>query len=191
MTVSYHWLDAETTRLGLAELADVYTSAFSAPPYNEPSRVTDGFGNMLDRHRRRLGFRLSAAFAGDGGRMIGFAYGYSSRPGQHWHDLMRSVLGADLAAHWLNDCFELVELAVLPERQHQGIGGELHDMLLSSVVHDRALLSTLGIETPARRLYRRRGWEEVVGGFSYPHTAGPFYTVLGLDVVQFTRQESA
>ena len=190
MPIHRRLFDAETTRGQLPALAAVYTAAFAAPPFNEPPPITDGFAAMLDRHRRRLGFRLCAAIDDDSDALVGFAYGYSSRPGQHWHDLMRSILGAELAGEWLNDCFELVELAVLPARQGAGIGGQLHDMLLSSVVHDRALLSTLASETPGRRLYRRRGWQEVVGRFRYPHTAAPDYTVLGLDVVQFRKQET-
>ena len=188
MTIHCHWFDAEKTRMRLPDLAAIYTSAFAAPPYNESPRVTKGFDEMLDRHRRRLGFRLCAAVDDQNGALAGFAYGFSSRPGQPWHELMRTVLGAELAGHWLHDCFELVELAVAPEQQGLGSGGQLHDMLLSGIVHDRALLSTLAAETPARHLYRSRGWQEVVAKFRYPHTAAPHYTVLGLDVVEFIRQ---
>ena len=68
----------------------------------------------------------------------------------------------ELAEEWLDRHFEFVELAVDPIHQRRGIGGALHDALLQSLPHDRALLSTWQEERPARSLYLSRGWRIVV-----------------------------
>ncbi len=58
--------------------------------------------------------------------------------------------------------FEFVELAALLDVRGQGVGGRLHDALLTDLPHHRALL---GAEddpsTPAVRLYTKRGWRRL------------------------------
>jgi GNAT superfamily N-acetyltransferase len=76
---------------------------------------------------------------------------------------------------WGGGHFEVVELAVVPEMQGQGIGTALHDVLMSELPHRRALLSTWRFDCPARRLYVRRGWQLLV-----PDLDGS--SVFGLDL---------
>ena len=54
----------------------------------------------------------------------------------------------------------------------------LHDTLLSGLPNPRALLTTWSYDTPARRLYLRRGWRVLVQELSYEWESSLF----GLDL---------
>jgi GNAT superfamily N-acetyltransferase len=148
-------LEEVTSLAGLVDdLVTVYRSAFQVSPYFESDEDVLRFaGSSLPRHSERDGFRL--AVARQDGEAVGFGYGYTSAPGQWWHDRVVEALGEPARAA-LPGAFELVTLAVLGDRQGRGIGGALHDRLVDGV--ERAALSTLDGDTPARALYLRRGW---------------------------------
>ena len=145
----------------------VYAAAFARPPYRRGHAVADSFAQSLLNHSRRDGFRCAVA-RDEAGALAGFAYGYTSRPGQWWHDLVAGALGPAHAAVWMPGSFELVEFAVTPDSQGRGLGSRLHDSLLAGLPHPRALLSTMQAETVALQLYRRRGWVTLVEGFFFP-----------------------
>jgi ribosomal protein S18 acetylase RimI-like enzyme len=159
-------------------LTGVYAAAFGAPPYRESPQTAERFAGTLATHRVRAGFRMRVAGPA-GGRPVGFAYGYASAPGQWWHDRVAAAIGPQAAARWLVGGFEVVELAVLPEWQGAGIGGRLLDALLDGVGHATAVLSTLDMETPALRLYRRRGWR-AIGAMPSPRLGR--FLIMGLDL---------
>ncbi len=68
------------------------------------------------------------------------------------------VLGRSRAQQWLSDCFEFVELAVVPNYRRQGIGTQLHNHLLADLPHATALLITRE-NSPALQFYRHQGWQ--------------------------------
>ena len=109
----------------------------------------------MPRHAARDGFRLVES-RDDDGALVGFGYGYTSAPGQWWHDRVAAALGEPVAS-WLPGAFEVVTLAVRADRQGQGIGGELLDRLMEGV--ERAVLSTLEDAPLAVSLYLGRGWQ--------------------------------
>jgi len=123
----------------------VFAAAF-AMSATEAARFTAA----LTRHAARRDFRFFAATAPDTGRLLGFIYGYSGARGQWFHDLLRATLPPDLVARWLADSFELVEFGVLPEAQRRGLGGRLHDALLTGVANRTAILTTRQGDTAAR-----------------------------------------
>jgi len=90
---------------------------------------------------------------------------------------------------WLMDCFAFAELAVIPSARGQGLGGQLHDALLRGLPYRTAMLSTLSAETPALRLYRRRGWVMLLDDFVFPGGTHP-YAVMGLDLEKFTADQT-
>jgi GNAT superfamily N-acetyltransferase len=140
-----------------AEIVDVYREAFGASPYFEGEAEVARFAQQaLPRHVAHAGFRC--VVARDEGSVVGFAYGYTSAAGQWWHDWVVAQLDPPVAMEWTTDAFVLVELAVRPAAQGHGTGGRLHDAVLAGLPHRTALLSTRDEDTPARRLYRRRGW---------------------------------
>lgn len=164
-----------------AAIVRVYAAAFSQPPYlrGEPEALT--FADVFSRQRSRAGFRCIVAREGLQGALVGFVYGFTSLPGQWWHDQVTQRLSAEQRERWLSDAFELTELAVLPTHQGQGIGGQLHDRVLLGLPQRTAVLSTMQVETPAMALYRKRGWRVLLTNFLFSG-AVRMYAILGKDL---------
>jgi ribosomal protein S18 acetylase RimI-like enzyme len=152
----------------------VYGEAFSKPPYSDPDRGREIRQRLRETHSGRPGFQLLIARSGKE-RVLAMAYGYHGACGQWWHDTVGKALGHLEAAEWLGDSYELVEIAVHPAVQGNGIGAELIDSLLSTRNEATCVLSTR-TDSNAHRLYRRLGFEEIremaftKGGF-------PFYVM--------------
>ncbi len=150
------------------EVLTVYRAAFAAPPYSEGAAELAYFAQTLPRHAERAGFRFVAASEATTHQVVGFAYGYTGQPSQWWYDTVAAAMGEPLARVWLADCFEFVEMAVLPVMQGYGIGGRLHDAVLRGLPQCTAVLSTYRGDTNAMMLYRKRGWEALLEDFVYP-----------------------
>ncbi len=162
------------------QLQRVYLAAFSLPPYREGETDVVRFRESFMRHARRGGFRCVVAEDSSDG-VVGFGYGYTSKPGQWWRDVVEEALSKENAKKWLADAFELVELAVLPSMQGHGIGGRIHDELLRGLPHRTAVLSTFQAESPALKLYRNRGWITLLWDFDFPGAPRPIL-IMGLDL---------
>jgi ribosomal protein S18 acetylase RimI-like enzyme len=162
------------------QLQRVYVAAFSLPPYWEGETDVVRFRESFMRHARRDGFRCVVAREQELG-VVGFGYGYTSKPGQWWRDIVEEGLGKENAKKWLSDAFEFVELAVLPTKQGQGIGGRIHDELLRGLPNQTAVLSTYQAESPALKLYRKRGWITLLWDFNFPGAARPIL-IMGRDL---------
>jgi ribosomal protein S18 acetylase RimI-like enzyme len=130
------------------------------------------------RHAANEGFASRAALLEDG-TLVGFGYGYTTLPGQWWHDLVRRALPGELAPLWLGDAFELSELHVLPAFQGRGVGRQLLTHLADGLAHSAMLLSTPDADTRAFRLYRDLGFQDLRRGYLFPGDARPF-AVLGV-----------
>ena len=156
------------------DFVEIYRDAFCGPPYDETDEDVARFRDeKLPQHVGSHGFRC--AVARDGGDVVGFSYGHSGARGREWTDAAAEALGPALAAQWLDDHFELVELAVRRELRGRGLGSALHDRVLEGVPHRRAVLATWGEEYPAWHLYRRRGWQRLA-------PFGDRYVLMGLQL---------
>ena len=178
-------LTAAETLAHLDEIADVYRTTFRPPPHNETNEDAERFtGDILPRHAARRDFRCCVARAeAPGGAasispIVGFVYGYTGAPGEYWHDLVAHALDSATAAAWLPGSFEVVVLAVAPPHQGHGLGAALLAALLDGLPNPTALLSTKRIETPARYLYRTRGWVTLAEPFLFPGNPAE-YVVIG------------
>ncbi|NLG72058.1 MAG: GNAT family N-acetyltransferase [Chloroflexi bacterium] len=160
------------------DVLDAYRQAFALPPYERIEADVISFTDTLRRHSARDGFRFVAAVERPAGNLIGFAYGYTSRPGQWWHDRVTAAMEPEIARQWLSDAFEFVELAVCPEHHGRGYGGRLHDALLEGLAHRTAVLSTMQAETSGLILYRHRGWVTLLENFLFPGLQHP-YIIMG------------
>jgi ribosomal protein S18 acetylase RimI-like enzyme len=154
------------------EAMNIYVQAMSYPPHAGSQRAV-----TARRHTALRGFACRAALLDDG-TLVGFGYGYTTAPGQWWHDLVRNALDRGQAREWLANAFELSELHVLPEYQGAGTGRIVLTELAAAVPHDAMLLSTPDIDTRAFRLYRHLGFVDLRRHYLFPGDVRPF-AVLG------------
>lgn len=146
----------------LDEVLALYAAAMDYPP--DIAHRRRGF---ISAHTHRSEFRAVATVS-DEGRLLGFAYGYRSRPGQWWHDQVRAGLDIDTYRRWMSSCYELVELHVAPDVQGRGIGQTQLVSLLDGVPLRTVALSTPEGPSRAWRLYRRAGFVDVLRHYFFP-----------------------
>jgi ribosomal protein S18 acetylase RimI-like enzyme len=155
------------------EAMRIYVRAMRYPDHTGAQRAVSA-----RKHVTLPGFACRAAVLDDD-TLVGFGYGYTTRPGQWWHDLVRRAVDAQTAGEWLGDAFELSELHVLPEYQGIGIGRRLLTALAAGIPHQAMLLSTPDTDTRAFRLYRDTGFVDLARNYLVPGDARPF-AVLGV-----------
>jgi ribosomal protein S18 acetylase RimI-like enzyme len=171
------------------QILDTYRQAFSEPPYNKTEADVISFSQTLDLHRNRVGARFLVA-QDNHQEVLGFAYGYETMEGQWWYDVVSKSLPFAAIKEWLQGAYELVELAVRPSSQGQGIGGRLHDAILTGLPNRTAVLSTIATETVALHLYRKRGWVTLIEDFTFP-TSIHTYLIMGLKLPQNLNSNSS
>jgi ribosomal protein S18 acetylase RimI-like enzyme len=154
------------------EAMTIYVLAMRYPSYAGAQRSV-----TARRHTANHGFACRAAVREDG-VLVGFGYGYTTSPGQWWHDLVRRAMRPALTPEWLPDAFELSEMHVLPRQQGVGIGRRLLTSLADGIPHRSMLLSTPDADTRAFRLYRSLGFVDLARDYLFPGDARPF-AVLG------------
>ena len=154
------------------EAMEIYARAMQYPPHAARQRAV-----TARRHVEHQGFACRAAVLADG-TLVGFGYGYTTAPGQWWHDLVRKALAPELQDEWLACAFELSELHVLPSFQGHGLGRRLLVELAADLPQRAMLLSTPDADTRAFRLYRTLGFVDLRRHYLFPGDARPF-AVLG------------
>lgn len=139
-----------------------------------PNAAGERLDVIVPRHLERPRFRFVAEHD-ESGQLAGIAYGYRGEPGQWWHDLVSDAMDEAARARWLRPGhFEFVELAVRSDLRRRGIGGRLHDALLTGLEGPTAVLSTEVENEPAIGLYLGRGWEVVLPEIDFGPGYPPF-----------------
>jgi ribosomal protein S18 acetylase RimI-like enzyme len=137
------------TESHLAELADLASAVYPAPPWRAtPTGVTRLVDRLAD-DSARCGFVLVLAHDAQH-NLVGFAYG---RPARH----LAALAGRPPTTTPLP--FELRELAVAPRACGHGVGSALHDTLTAATPPGPRWLITHPHAAPALALYRSRGWQ--------------------------------
>jgi ribosomal protein S18 acetylase RimI-like enzyme len=161
----------------LDQLMAVYVAAM-----RPSAELLTGRKTIMAGHAANPGFRALAVIDGGSGEPVGFGYGFHGAAGQWWHDTVEHALaasrGEQAVAAWLDDSFEVAELHVAPGYQGRGIGTDVLHGLASGRPERTALLSTPDTDSPARRLYRRSGFTDLLTGFLFPG-GDPPYAVMG------------
>jgi GNAT superfamily N-acetyltransferase len=116
----------------------------------------------LPGHAALEGFVAVVARSGDD--PVGLAYGYRGERGRWWSTQIERALGPSQRREWLDEWFEVVEIAVRPDHQGRGIGSRVHDRLLAEAGWPRALLTARADDPNVRGFYERRGWRAVEVG---------------------------
>jgi GNAT superfamily N-acetyltransferase len=161
---------------------DCYWDIFGDAPAGRRSRET--VGAVFRSHADFPGFEGLVAATGGSvrspGSVLGYAYGYGSRPEQYYREVLADALPAAQADRWLADCFEFVELGVAPDYRRHGLGGRLHDALLENRPEATSVLTTGVDNEAARSLYVDRGWEAVLEPISV--RGGPRMVVMAREL---------
>ncbi|PRX77021.1 acetyltransferase (GNAT) family protein [Bacillus sp. V-88] len=108
-------------------------------------------------------------------QVAGYIYGYSSRKGQYYHELLARHLHSE--REWMKDCMELVELGVDPAYRGRGIGKMLVGQLLQNRKEKRVLLTTRKDNHTAIAFYLAGGFKVIREGF-YPNVPHE-YIIMG------------
>jgi GNAT superfamily N-acetyltransferase len=125
-----------------------------------------GFGRRFGRQRRQPGFVL--AEARHGGYLVGYAFGVPLRPATSWWRDLTAPLPEDLTAEHPGRTFALAELTVRAAWRRQGIGRDLHDLILDGRAEDRATAAIPVAAAPAQGAYQRWGWRKAARKHAEP-----------------------
>jgi ribosomal protein S18 acetylase RimI-like enzyme len=109
--------------------------------------------------RRQPGFAL--AEARHGGYLVGYAAGMPLRPSTSWWRDLTTPLPPDVTTEHQGRTFALTELEVRAAWRRQGIGRELHDLILSGRTEERATVTAAPDATAAQAAFRGWGWRKV------------------------------
>ncbi len=127
--------------------------------------------------RRQPGFVL--AEARHGGYLVGYASGMPLRPSTSWWRDLTTPLPPEVTTEHPGRTFALTDLLVRASWRRQGIGGELHALLLDGRPEERATLTVPPAAGAAQAAFRSWGWRKV-GRARGDGTADPVLDVLVL-----------
>lgn len=150
MIITYLPLDIDSPHLN--EVVEIYRNVYGN---SNPEEIRERFL----QHATYPGYTGWVAVCDD--RIVGFAYGFSSTAGQYYRSKLENVLEEREIHSWLSDCFEFVEMAVVPEFRRQGIASTLEKRLLDKAPHQTSVLTTGSANEDAKFLYEKLGWENV------------------------------
>lgn len=109
-------------------------------------------------HRRQPGFALGAARHGE--FLVGYAYGAPLRQSTSWWRDLTTPLPEDLTEEYPGRTFALLDLAVRAAWRRQGIGRDLHDLIMTGRREERATAIVPSEAAPARQAFRSWGWDK-------------------------------
>lgn len=132
---------------------------------------------IVVRHLACPGARSLGATTGDGG-LVGFVYGMPNDRAHWWSTVVQPYMRRRGTEQWLDGSFVITELHVLPAFQGLGIGRQLITTITDTATEPRSILSAIDVESPARRLYRALGYQDLARPVHFPSATNP-YAVMG------------
>jgi GNAT superfamily N-acetyltransferase len=129
--------------------------------------------------RRQPGFALVEAR--HGGYLVGYASGMPLRPSTSWWRGLTTALPEDFTAEHPGRTFAVTELLVRASWRRQGIGRELHELLLAGRGEERAALTVPPGAAAAQAALRSWGWRKV-GRARGEEPGGPMLDMLVVDL---------
>lgn len=157
------WLSPTEAVARVGRISSIYRDAFG---HDEQS--TAHFARVFSEGMTT--YKSATCLVGEiDGDILGFLYGFDLLAHNWWPQRITPALEEAGESQWLEDAFELAEIEVDPAVHGQGLGSALLHTQLDNMPQSRALLATHP-DNPARALYHRFGFEELLSDFTYPGT---------------------
>jgi GNAT superfamily N-acetyltransferase len=156
--LAFRLLDGGQAAEHADDYAGLHAEVYGDPPYR---RADDAavYPGRFRVQRRQPGFVL--AEARHGGYLVGYAAGMPLRPSTSWWRELTTALPAEITEEHPGRTFALADLLVRASWRRQGIGAELHDLILDGRPEERATLTVLPAAAPAQNALRTWGWRKV------------------------------
>lgn len=149
--ISLQLLDGAQAQAHTAELLELRAEVYGPD---------DGaFAARYRTQRRQPGFVL--AEARNGGYLVGYAFGMPLRPSTSWWRQLTAPLPEAVTAEPPGRTFALADLAVRAPWRRQGIGRDLHDLILRARPEERATAVLAPAAAPAQHAFRAWGWRKL------------------------------
>jgi ribosomal protein S18 acetylase RimI-like enzyme len=174
--LSFHLLDGGQAAACAEEFHALHAEVYADPPYRQAG--DEEYPRRFAVQRRQPGFVL--AEARNGGYLVGYAAGMPLRPSTSWWRELTAPLPDDVTAEHPGRTFALTDLLVRASWRRQGIGRELHDLILAGRPEERATLVVLPAATAAQQAFRAWGWRKLARTRAEP--AGSVADVLVTDL---------
>jgi ribosomal protein S18 acetylase RimI-like enzyme len=150
--IEYRVLDGAGAREAEADLFTLAEEVYGIDRDPEAVRRTRVWG-------RQPGFTLVAAR--HGGYLVGYTAGVPLRPSTSWWRGLTTPLPDDVTTEHPGRTFALTELLVRASWRRQGIGRELHELLLDGRGEERATLTVRPGAAAAQAALRSWGWRKI------------------------------
>jgi GNAT superfamily N-acetyltransferase len=142
-----------------AQHADEVTALCAEVCPDPPSGHAATFADRFRVQRRQPGFVLAQARHGE--YLVGCALGMPLRPATSWWHNLTTPLSPEITTEHPGRTFALTGLLVRPPWRRQGIGRDLHDLILGSRPEERATLTLLPAAAPAQAAAQSWGWRKI------------------------------
>jgi len=172
--LTYQLLDGRQAAARAEEFGGLHAEVYADPPYRQAS--DEEYPRRFAVQRRQPGFVL--AEARNGGYLVGYAAGMPLRPSTSWWRELTSPLPDEVTAEHPGRTFALVDLLVRAPWRRQGIGRDLHDLILDGRPEERATLTVRPAAAAAQHAFRAWGWHKVGRTRSEPDLGAPVADVL-------------
>ena len=173
--LAYQLLDGAQAAAHAEEYHGLHAEVYADPPYQQADDLD--YPRRLAVQRRQPGFVL--AEARNGGYLVGYAAGLPLRPSTSWWRDLTTPLPPAVTTEHPGRTFALTDLLVRASWRRQGIGGELHALLLDGRPEERATLTVPLGAGAAQAAFRSWGWRKVARARG-DGTADPVLDVLVL-----------
>jgi GNAT superfamily N-acetyltransferase len=173
--ITIELLDGKQAVRHADQLLELAAKVDAEPPYRHDVAQAPGYGDQLRVRSRQPGFVLAVARHGE--YLVGYALGMSLRSSTSWWRDLTAPLPAELITEHAGRTFALAELLVRAPWRHQGIGRDLHDLILAGRTEERATTRLWPAATPSQIAFRSWGWRKVARS-QEPKPGSPVLDVL-------------
>jgi ribosomal protein S18 acetylase RimI-like enzyme len=157
------------------DLQALAAEVYADPPYRQDARQAAQFAGRLKVLARQPGSALAEARHGE--YLVGYALGHPLRSSTSWWRHLTTPLPPETTAEHPGRTFALAELLVRAAWRRQGIGHDLHDLILAGRGEERATLAVWPAAAPAQGAFQDWGWRKVART-QEPEPGAPLLDVL-------------